>query len=102
MMTTTLNPALPRQELQPTILLSAEETELVGGGGFWEGMIGGAIGFALGSIFIERGVSGSKPLGERPEGARLLAGLKAGDVGSPEVGSHVPLCLGRARCPWAT
>ena len=32
------------------------------------------------AIFVERGVSGSKPLGERPEGARLLAALKAGDV----------------------
>jgi putative DNA-invertase from lambdoid prophage Rac len=37
-------------------------------------------GLTLDSIFVERGVSGSKPLGERPEGARLLAGLKAGDV----------------------
>jgi len=32
------------------------------------------------AIFVERGVSGSKPLGERPDGARLLAALKAGDV----------------------
>ena len=32
------------------------------------------------AIFVERGVSGSKPLGQRPEGARLLAALKAGDV----------------------
>jgi DNA invertase Pin-like site-specific DNA recombinase len=37
-------------------------------------------GLTLDSIFIERGVSGSKPLGERPKGARLLAVLKAGDV----------------------
>ena len=37
-------------------------------------------GLTLDSIFVERGVSGSKPLGERPEGARLLAGLRAGDV----------------------
>ena len=37
-------------------------------------------GLTLDSIFVERGVSGSKPLGERPEGARLLAGLKARDV----------------------
>jgi putative DNA-invertase from lambdoid prophage Rac len=37
-------------------------------------------GLTLDSIFVERGVSGSKPLGERPEGARLLAGLKSGDV----------------------
>jgi putative DNA-invertase from lambdoid prophage Rac len=37
-------------------------------------------GLMLDSIFVERGVSGSKPLGERPEGARLLAVLKADDV----------------------
>jgi putative DNA-invertase from lambdoid prophage Rac len=37
-------------------------------------------GLTLDSIFVERGVSGSKPLGERPEGARLLVGLNAGDV----------------------
>jgi putative DNA-invertase from lambdoid prophage Rac len=37
-------------------------------------------GLALDSIFVERGVSGSKPLGERPEGARLLAALNTGDV----------------------
>jgi DNA invertase Pin-like site-specific DNA recombinase len=37
-------------------------------------------GLTLDSIFVERGVSGSKPLGERPEGARLLAALKAEDV----------------------
>jgi transposase len=29
------------------------------------------------AFFVERGVSGSKPIGERPEGARLLAKLKA-------------------------
>jgi DNA invertase Pin-like site-specific DNA recombinase len=37
-------------------------------------------GLTLDSIFVERGVSGSKPIGERPEGARLLATLNAGDV----------------------
>jgi DNA invertase Pin-like site-specific DNA recombinase len=37
-------------------------------------------GLTLDSIFVERGVSGSKPVGERPEGARLLAVLKAEDV----------------------
>ena len=37
-------------------------------------------GLELDTVFIERGVSGSKPLGERPEGARLLATLKSGDV----------------------
>jgi hypothetical protein len=28
-------------------------------------------GLPLDAIFVERGISGSKPLGERPEGARL-------------------------------
>jgi putative DNA-invertase from lambdoid prophage Rac len=37
-------------------------------------------GLAVDAVLVERGVSGSKPLGERPEGARLLAALKAGDV----------------------
>jgi DNA invertase Pin-like site-specific DNA recombinase len=37
-------------------------------------------GLTLDSIFVERGVSGSKPLGERREGARLLAVLKGEDV----------------------
>jgi putative DNA-invertase from lambdoid prophage Rac len=34
----------------------------------------------LDQIFVERGVSGAKPLRDRPEGAKLLASLKAGDV----------------------
>jgi putative DNA-invertase from lambdoid prophage Rac len=38
------------------------------------------LGLALDHLFIERGVSGSKPLAERPEGTRLLATVKAGDV----------------------
>ena len=37
-------------------------------------------GLTLEAMFIERGVSGSKPLGERPEGRRLLKGLQRGDV----------------------
>ena len=37
-------------------------------------------GLPLDTVFVERGVSGSKPLGELPEDARLLAALKAGDV----------------------
>lgn len=36
-------------------------------------------GLALNRVFIERGVSGSTPLGERPEGEKLLATAKAGD-----------------------
>jgi putative DNA-invertase from lambdoid prophage Rac len=36
--------------------------------------------FQLDTIFVERGVSGSKPLGERPEGGRLLATVREGDV----------------------
>lgn len=37
-------------------------------------------GLALDGMYVERGVSGSKPLGERSEGAALLAILKPGDV----------------------
>lgn len=37
-------------------------------------------GLQLDRVFIERGVSGSKPLDERPEGARLMAMLKPGDT----------------------
>jgi putative DNA-invertase from lambdoid prophage Rac len=37
-------------------------------------------GMTLREIFIERGVSGSKPLGERAEGARLLAILRPSDA----------------------
>jgi putative DNA-invertase from lambdoid prophage Rac len=34
----------------------------------------------IADLFIERGVSGSKPLAERPLGAKLLAALKPGDT----------------------
>src|SRR5664280_2398300 len=37
-------------------------------------------GMKLQHVFIERGVSGSKPLSERPEGSKLLTALKKGDV----------------------
>jgi DNA invertase Pin-like site-specific DNA recombinase len=37
-------------------------------------------GLSLDAVFVERGVSGSKPLGDRPEGGRLLAILNTGDV----------------------
>jgi putative DNA-invertase from lambdoid prophage Rac len=37
-------------------------------------------GLVIDLVFIERGVSGSKKLTDRPEGARLLAGLQPGDV----------------------
>ena len=37
-------------------------------------------GMDLGTVFVERGVSGSKPLAERPEGAALLAALRPGDA----------------------
>jgi putative DNA-invertase from lambdoid prophage Rac len=37
-------------------------------------------GMVIDALFVERGVSGSVPLHERPEGARLLASLQAGDV----------------------
>jgi putative DNA-invertase from lambdoid prophage Rac len=37
-------------------------------------------GWTVADQFIERGVSGSVPLVDRPEGKRLLAGLSKGDV----------------------
>ena len=37
-------------------------------------------GWQIASVFIERGVSGSIPLGHRPEGARLVAALQPGDT----------------------
>src|SRR5215203_2405307 len=37
-------------------------------------------GLALDQVFVERGVSGSKPIGERPEGARMLSKVRPGDV----------------------
>src|ERR1051325_4420893 len=38
------------------------------------------LGLQVDEMFVERGVSGSKPLRDRPEGARLLTVLEAGDV----------------------
>ena len=38
------------------------------------------LGLTLDRVFVERGVSGSKPIGERPEGAALLVALRPGDV----------------------
>jgi putative DNA-invertase from lambdoid prophage Rac len=37
-------------------------------------------GLVLEKVFVERGVSGSKPLDERPEGSTLIAALKPGDT----------------------
>ena len=37
-------------------------------------------GLEVDQVFVERGVSGSKPLSDRPEGAALLAVLKSGDT----------------------
>jgi DNA invertase Pin-like site-specific DNA recombinase len=37
-------------------------------------------GWQVAEVFVERGVSGSVPLGDRPEGARLLAVLQPGDI----------------------
>jgi putative DNA-invertase from lambdoid prophage Rac len=31
-------------------------------------------------VFVERGISGSKPLADRPQGAVLLAAIKPGDT----------------------
>ncbi|EHP94207.1 recombinase family protein [Methylorubrum extorquens] len=38
------------------------------------------LGLNLDGVFVERGVSGSKPLAERPEGSKLLAVLQPGDA----------------------
>jgi DNA invertase Pin-like site-specific DNA recombinase len=38
------------------------------------------LGFDVPTMFIEEGVSGSKPLNERPVGALLLANLQEGDI----------------------
>ena len=37
-------------------------------------------GLVIDQVFIERGVSGSKPLADRPQGRALLDALKSGDV----------------------
>ena len=37
-------------------------------------------GWSLSEIFIEAGISGSVPLGKRPEGAKLLAAITTGDA----------------------
>jgi putative DNA-invertase from lambdoid prophage Rac len=37
-------------------------------------------GIKVDRVFVERGVSGSKPLSERPQGASMLAAIKPGDV----------------------
>jgi len=37
-------------------------------------------GLAVDRVFVERGVSGSKPIDERPEGKRLIDALGKGDV----------------------
>lgn len=37
-------------------------------------------GWEVAEFFVERGVSGSVPLADRPEGQRLLAALRAGDA----------------------
>jgi putative DNA-invertase from lambdoid prophage Rac len=38
------------------------------------------LGLEVANVLVERGVSGSTPLGDRPQGAKLLAGLQPGDV----------------------
>jgi DNA invertase Pin-like site-specific DNA recombinase len=37
-------------------------------------------GLTIGKVFVERGVSGCRPLDDRPAGAALLAALEPGDV----------------------
>lgn len=38
------------------------------------------LGLEIDRIFVERGISGSKPLCDRPEGGIMLVGLRAGDT----------------------
>jgi DNA invertase Pin-like site-specific DNA recombinase len=38
------------------------------------------MGWNLAGVFVDAGVSGSIPLGQRPEGARLLEALRPGDI----------------------
>ena len=37
-------------------------------------------GWTIDEVFVERGVSGSKPFGDREQGSALLARLQHGDV----------------------
>jgi len=37
-------------------------------------------GLTVDQVFVERGVSGSKPLADRPQGAVLLAAIRPGDI----------------------
>jgi Resolvase, N terminal domain len=39
-------------------------------------------GMTIDQTFVERGVSGSKPLSDRPQGTALLAAIKPGDTKS--------------------
>src|SRR3954464_13821052 len=50
------------------------------------------LGLTLDEIFVERGVSGSKPPRDRPEGSRRRAD-------HAEARSHVPVRPRRAPCP---
>jgi len=45
-------------------------------------------GFTIDKIFVESGVSGSKPLIERPQGAKLPDTVKAGDIVQPRPPTH--------------
>ena len=57
-------------------------------------------GLKLYKVFVERGVSGSKPLQDRHEGKRLLAALRPRRRGAhAEARPHVPLGARRPRCP---
>ena len=38
------------------------------------------MGWQLGAIFVERGISGSVPFAKRPAGGRLMRQLQAGDI----------------------
>ena len=60
-------------------------------------------GLKLDKVFVERGVSGSKPLGDRPEGAALLAVLQPGDtVITPKLDRMFPAPPSTRSTCWAS
>lgn len=60
------------QQADEGLSLDVQQRQLEG----WAHMQGRVVD----AVFVERGVSGSVPMQERPEGARLWAGLRSGDT----------------------
>ena len=57
-------------------------------------------GITVDRTFVERGVSGAKPIGQRPEGSRLLGILQLGDVviAAKNWIGYFGVCWMRSRC----